>query len=277
MKVRKSVAGLLVAAAVTSTSVGAQVFNGGLPAGYTCTASTEATACGTSGANGVVTLAPGGGSNFGWISSRGGSNRNPLAITGTINGTTLRSSNFSSTAGQSLGFAFNYITSDGAQFSDYAFVRLLSTTGGASITLFSARTTPSGNTVPGFGLPGLAPGVTLSPPSTPIIAGAPAFAPLGEWSGTCWSAGCGFTGWINASYTVPAADTYQLEFNVFNALDVNHDSALAFDFSTGSGGTPVVPTDPTDPSVVPEPSTYALMATGLIGLAGCSRRRRNTV
>jgi hypothetical protein len=29
-------------------------------------------------------------------------------------------------------------------------------------------------------------------------------------------------------------------------------------------------------NVIPEPSTYALMATGLVGLAGMARRRRNT-
>ncbi|MCC7052490.1 MAG: PEP-CTERM sorting domain-containing protein [Gemmatimonadaceae bacterium] len=34
---------------------------------------------------------------------------------------------------------------------------------------------------------------------------------------------------------------------------------------------------PGDPSVVPEPSTYALMATGLVGLMGVVRRRRAAV
>ncbi len=263
---RTRFAGLLAVAAAVAPVAGAQVFNGGLPAGYVCT-SALATACGTSAASGSVTLAPGGGSRFGFVTTSGGNTRNPLAIAGTTNGTTLTSNTFTTTSGQTLGFAFNYITSDGAGFSDYAFVRLLSTTGGAPIVLFTARTTTSGNTVPGFGLPGIAPGVTLSPAATPIIPGAPTFAP-GNVSG-CFATGCGFTGWINASYVVPTAGSYTLEFNVFNFSDTIFESALAFDFSTGAGGTPVPPT----PGVVPEPSTYLLLGTGLLALAAYRRRR----
>jgi hypothetical protein len=52
------------------------------------------------------------------------------------------------------------------------------------------------------------------------------------------------------------------------------------DFTQGVDGTlidvnvPPVVVPPTN--VVPEPSTYALMATGLVGLVGMARRRRNT-
>jgi hypothetical protein len=275
--VRRSAA-LLAVAGAFAASANAQVFNGGLPSGYTCTAGNAALGCGTIGANGSITTAPGGGTQFGWVSTNGGSEgqgRNPLGIDGTRAGSTLTSGSFTSTAGQSLSFAFNYITSDGTgSFTDYAFVRLLSTGGAPPIILFTARTTPTGNTVPGNGLPGLAPGVTLTPGSTPITPGPVNFSPLGGSSGTCFSsptAGCGFTGWIIANYVVPTAGTYQLEFNVFNVGDNAFQSALAFDFSTGTGGTPIVP--PTNP-VVPEPSTYVLMATGLLGLAGIARRRR---
>jgi hypothetical protein len=264
----KRYVGLLAAAGSLGAGANAQVFNSGLPAGYTCNAAVS-TACGTSGASGSVTLAPGGGSQFGFVTTAGGNVRNPLGISGTTNGTTLTSGSFTSTAGQTLSFAFNYITSDGAGFSDYAFVRLISGSGAPPIVLFTARTTTTGNTVPGFGLPGLAPGVTLSPPTTPIIPGAPTFAPGGVAG--CFNTGCGFTGWIIANYVVPTADTYRIEFNVFNFTDQIFESALAFDFSTGTGGTPEVPGG----NVVPEPSTYALVATGLVGLIGLKRRRRS--
>lgn len=257
-----AVAGSLVLAA---GSAGAQVFDGGIPVGYTCLGT-----CATSAANGVVTLAPGGGSQFGYVTTNNGITQNPLGIAGTTNGSVLRSSAFTSTSGQTLSFAFNYITSDGAGFSDYAFVRLINTASpGSPLTLFTARTTTTGNTVPGFGLPGLAPGVTLTPPSTPIIPGAPLFAGLGGNSGTCFSTGCGYTGWIGASYLVAEAGSYQIEFGVFNINDTGFQSALAFDFSTGQGGTPINP-------IVPEPSTYAMLGLGLAGLAGAARRRRRT-
>jgi hypothetical protein len=250
-------------------AAGAQVFNGGLPAGYTCTGT-----CATSGANGVVTLAPTGGTQFGYITTENAPVQNPLGINGTTNGSTLRSSAFVATAGQNVSFQFNYITSDGAGFSDYAYVRLLNTASpGSPLTLFTARTTTSGNTVPGFGLPGLAAGVTLTPPSTPIIAGGPVFAGLGSSSGDCYDTGCGYTGWIGMSYNILAAGSYQLEFGVFNVDDENYQSALAFDFSTGVGNVPVVP-GPGNPAVVPEPSTYAMLGLGLAGVAGIVRRRR---
>ena len=248
----------------------AQAFESGL-AGYACTAATTALGCGTSGANGSVGLAPGGGTRYGWVSTIGGSTRNPLEIAGTSNGSTLTSSAFTATAGQLLSFNFNFITSDGTAdqglFPDYSYVRLIG--GGQNLTLFTARTIASGNTVPGFGLPGLAPGVFLNPSSTPIISGAPNFSPLGTSSGGCYGAGCGTTGWITAWYAFGmAGGTYQLEFNVFNNRDNLFNSALAFDYALGAGGTPTVP------NVVPEPSTYLLMASGLASIAALQRRRR---
>lgn len=259
---------------VFPASLIAQVFNGGVPAGYTCSGT-----CGTSPASGVVTLAPGGGSQFGFVSTANSQFMNsPLTVTNSTNGSLLLSNPFTAAAGQALSFRFNYITTDGTStFPDYAFVQLLS--GGTPVLLFTAQTTPSGNTVPGFGLPVIAPGVTLTPSSTPIHSTGfgpstgigPAFGPLGMDSGTCFDVGCGFTDWIAANYLIPSAGTYQLEFGVFNVTDERFASALAFDFATGTGGTPSV-----TPGVVvtPEPATMSLLATGLLGVCGMARRRR---
>ncbi len=109
----------------------------------------------------------------------------------------LLASPFTATAGQPLSFRFNNITSDGSStFPDYAFVRLVG--GTEPILLFTAQTPPSGNTVPGFALPTIAPGVTPTPSATPIIATGyappepgPVFGPLGERNGLCFYFGCG--------------------------------------------------------------------------------------
>lgn len=265
MRSKLTAVAVLGGLAMSAGPMAAQVFNDGLPDGYTCVGN-----CGTSGADGDVTLAPGGGTAFGWISTNQGTSQNPLGIDNTTNGTTLTSSTFTATAGQELSFAFNYVTTDGAGFSDYAFVRLLG--GSETITLFTARTNedPEGNTVPGFGLPGISEGVTLNPATTPIEAGAPTFTPLGNTG--CFNVGCGFTDWIIAQYLIPTAGEYQIQFGVFNFSDTAWQSALAFDFATGEGGVPEVPVDP---SVVPEPGTVLLTASGLLALAGFARRRRN--
>src|SRR5262249_45921216 len=84
--------------------------------------------CGTATTtDGVVTIPPGF-SSIGWISTHGGTTgAGQLPGVGGTNGTTFTSDSFHATAGQVLQFFFNYITSDGSQFADYAWVQLQTT------------------------------------------------------------------------------------------------------------------------------------------------------
>jgi hypothetical protein len=164
---------------------------------------------------------------------------------------------FSANVGSILNFYFNYVTSDGSStFPDYTFAQLVPIAS-TPILLFSAKTVPTGNTSPGAGLPPNDPGVTLTPATSAIIPGGPTWSALGGYSGACWSAGCGYTGWIQS--------TYALTFGVTNFTDTIYDSGLAFDGVT-IDGTPV--------GTVPEPSTWAMIILGFAGIGFVSYRRR---
>lgn len=229
-----------------------------LPAGWTCTAN-----CGTLGPDGVVTASPQGG-DYGYVSTSNGITDSGIGLGSETNGSRARTGLFSANAGDDLAFFFNYVTSDGAQYTEYAWVRLLNSDLTEAALLFTARTTTSGDTVPGFGMPALAAGVTLTPASTPIVPGAPTWSPLGGSSGLCYSTGCGYTGWIGMAYEIAAAGNYYLEFGVVNWLDTAYDSGLAFD-GILVGGKPIDP--------IPEPASLALLGIGLAGLAAMRRRK----
>lgn len=234
---------------------------------YECTGK-----CGTMGADGVVTAAPIGNGEYQYVSTSGGeSGAGSLGLGVEYNGSLYVSDSFSALAGDSLNFYFNYVTSDGTgTYSDYAWAALRPMDGGADIILFTARTTPTGNTVPGFDLPGLADGVTLDPASTPVIPGAPIWSALGNDDGNgtaCFQGignGCGYTGWVGMDYLFADAGMYSLVFGVTNVGDDGFNSGLAF-------ASPTVNDQPIGGSV-PEPATLTLMLAGL-GLAGALRRR----
>lgn len=162
-----------------------------------------------------------------------------------------------------LKFSFNFVTSDGAGYADYAWARLLDASNNLVALLFTARTAPSGSIVPGFAMP--EPTVTLDPTNVPIISGGPLWSPLGGSSGSCYDSGCGYTGWINTSFTLASNGNYQLEFGVTNWNDSQYQTGMAIDGIT-IGGRVI-----TDPNPVSAPATFALFG---LGFAGLMLRRR---
>lgn len=238
-----------------------------IPAGWACNGN-----CGTDGADGVVTLPPNGLTSYQWASTDGGGTGVgglPTGLLGSeINGSTLATSVFSANAGTNLNFYFNYVTSDGAllgtNYADYGWAALVNSSNPADVVLlFTARTAPTGTIVPGFGMPPV--GATLLPPSVPIIGGAPTWSPLGSSSANCYGPGCGYTGWVNANYTIATGGNYYLELGVTNWIDTNYDSGLAMSGITVDG----------KPIGVPEPTELGMFGLGvlLLGLFAGLRRR----
>ena len=202
----------------------------------------------------------------------------------------LTSSAFVATAGEKLDFYFNYVTSDGGTYQDYGWARLLNAGDSSqAAVLFTARTKPSGSIIPGADLPN--PDATLTPSNVPIttepgyrppdpnIPGdsgiGPVWSPLGPnppngFNGTCWDVGCGYTGWVQASFIIASSGNYKLQFGVINWDDPLWDSGMAFDGATIAG---VSIDDDTRLAPIPEPETYAMLLAGL-GLMGVLARRR---
>jgi hypothetical protein len=224
------------------------------PTGWTCVGN-----CGTDTADGVVTLSPHASTKYEWVSTNGGTTGVGALPTGALggetDGSTLATPIFSATAGTALNFYFNYVTSDGAGYADYAWAELFNSSNTPVALLFTARTESSGSIVPGAGLP--APLATLTPSSVPIIGGAPTWGPLGGYSGTCFASGCGYTGWVNSNYIISTAGNYYLKVGVVNWSDPYYDSGLAVDGVT-VGGVPITP-----PSSVPAVNTWGLVLLGV--------------
>lgn len=238
-----------------------------IPTGWSCVGS-----CGTSGADGVVTAPPVGGSEYQWASTNGGATGGGAlqGVGGSGSATTgsnLTSALFSAQSGDPLKFFFNYVTSDGAGYADYSWARLLDASMNQVALLFTARTREAGTIVPGTAMP--MPEATLTPVSVNIIPNQTAWSPLGDDSSRCYDDGCGNTGWIESLFTIASTGSYYLQIGVTNWNDTNFQSGLALAGLTVAGE----PVDP-DPVPVPEPSSIALMGMGLAGLLAARRRRR---
>lgn len=252
--------------AVMALALAAPVAHAGpIPSGWTC-----AGACGTDGADGVVTLSPIGSSAYEYITTTGGTNGvGALAGVGgsgsPTNGSTLTTPVFSANASDPLNFDFNFVTSDGSGYADYAWAELLTSSGTSVAILFTARTASSGSIVPGFSMP--TPAATLSPSAVDIIGGAPTWSPLGGYSGQCYAAGCGYTGWVGSSYSIAAAGSYYLEFGVTNWNDTSYDTGMAIDGVTVAGQE--IPGQ----GSVPEPASLMLLASGIAGVWFARRSR----
>lgn len=242
--------------------------------------------CGSMSANGVVSAPPGSAGNYGWVATY---LVLPEELTLTEPGrfsapsleSRVRSPLFSATAGQTLTFYFNYVTSDGGMGSaptDYAYARLIDSANNVVATLFTAKTVPSGDTVPGTGMAAI--DASLSPPTARVIDGAPQWSVLGaDSSGTCRAQGCGYTGWIRSNYVVSTSGSYRLEVLAGNVRgDGFFQTGLAFDSPIFSGQVVTNPV-PDTPANVPTVNTAVLgtMAILLAGLAAGPLRRHRIV
>ena len=203
------------------------------PTGWTCSGS-----CGSDTADGSITLSPLANPTYQFVTTSGGLTGvgiNPLGTTSPKNGSLLKTSTFSATAGTSLNFYFDFVTSDSGTYADNAWAALY-TTGNALVSEIYNSTT----------------GASIANPKATTVSW------LGTDSGKCYnnSTGCGNTGWNLATYTIANANSYYLAFGVTNSGDTSYNSGLAIDGVMAGGKQLAV--------MVPEPASILLLGAGLL-------------
>jgi len=249
-------------------------------ADWTCTG-----ACGAIAPTGDIAASPTGHARYGYVTTFGSEalNVSPIVVkdnsTGVAtNGSRYLSGTFGAASGDQLNMFFNYVSTDGKGFDDYAWARVVNASDNSLVSwLFSARSTNSntGNVVPGDALDKKAfdPDAiivnykdfefTSKTVDDPVD-----FSVLGDSNGTCWrdnAPGCGYTGWLESLYSFSDAGSYRVEVGVNNWGDTAYDSALAFDFANLRA---------TAASTVPEPGSLPMLASGLLLMGAVFQRRR---
>lgn len=229
-------------------------------------------------ADGVVTNAPvTGSSGYAWVSTNGADNFDETKLppgvpdTDVNNGATYTSVPFTTTSTNTeMNFHFNYVTSDGGDYADFAWARLLDGSGNQVALLFTARTHPTADIVPGQGMP--AASATLTPPNVAITLGTD-WSPLGSDSGECYDDGCGHSGWIEAEYTIANTGSYRLEVGVVNWDDDSYESGIAVDGLLVGGAPPSV----SEATAIPTLGQWGLVFMGMLiaamGAVQFQRRR----
>lgn len=246
------------------------------------------------GATETVPLSPLGNSLFGYVSTAESSAHgvSPLLLKSdgrgnemANNGSKIVSGAFAAVAGQTLTLQFNYVSTDGRGYDDYAWARLLNAgTDTTAAWLYTARSTNSarGNVVPGDvldrqqdnDLPDALDALLNEGNSVSFNVASTHWQPLGFFSGYCWDSAntCGPSGWISSEYTFSRSGDFQLEVGVVNWGDEVFDSALAFDYrglaQSDFPGLAVM-------AAVPEPRQSGMVLGGLVLMIGLVWRKRN--
>jgi hypothetical protein len=241
--------------------------------------------CGSQGADGHISLSPLGNAQYAYVTTAGSSalDVSPLMLDSNSrgveqNGSSFTSGNFAAGVGSVLEMRFNYVSTDGKGFDDYAWARVVDAVNGDLVAwIFTAR---SSNSSTGQIVPGDVVRRSEFDPDQIVVdyhgfvfhtqdgSDPINWSALGSSNQTCWrknAAGCGYTDWLHSRYSFARGGSFRVEVGVVNWGDYAYDSGLAFDF---------VGLQPGFSNPVPESGTLVLLAVGLASM-GLARRRRS--